>query len=159
MSNSQNGAPSKSSKLKSSDSGMSEEKRSFKLFIPGRPKSQGSKRPIKTKSGAMRIVEQVKGLEAWRQDIKRWSAETGFPMWSRTEAIILRLDFHFLRPASISQKKRPHVTVYPDLDKLCRATFDALTGILWADDAQVIEVTATKTYGEREGVLVHAKAR
>jgi Holliday junction resolvase RusA-like endonuclease len=39
-------------------------------------------------------------------------------------------------------------TKRPDLDKLLRATFDAVTatGRVWADDSQVVKVTAEKLY-------------
>lgn len=38
-------------------------------------------------------------------------------------------------------------TTNPDLDKLTRAVLDALTGIVYRDDAQVIDVAASKRYG------------
>lgn len=34
----------------------------------------------------------------------------------------------------------------PDLDKLCRSALDAMTGVLFLDDAQVVELHARKTY-------------
>jgi Holliday junction resolvase RusA-like endonuclease len=33
------------------------------------------------------------------------------------------------------------------VDKLCRAVLDALTGILYHDDAQVVSLNASKRYG------------
>lgn len=38
--------------------------------------------------------------------------------------------------------------VKPDVTKLVRAVEDALTGIVWRDDAQVISQHASKVYGE-----------
>ncbi len=35
----------------------------------------------------------------------------------------------------------------PDLDKLCRACLDSLTGIVWRDDSQVVRLEANKDYG------------
>jgi crossover junction endodeoxyribonuclease RusA len=40
------------------------------------------------------------------------------------------------------------VTHKPDLDKLCRAVLDALTGILYLDDAQVVALAASKRYAD-----------
>ena len=34
-----------------------------------------------------------------------------------------------------------------DIDKLCRGVLDALTGVVFADDAQVVRLTAGKNYG------------
>jgi Holliday junction resolvase RusA-like endonuclease len=42
----------------------------------------------------------------------------------------------------------------PDLDKLTRAVLDALTGIVWTDDAQVVAVAATKRRSATPGVTV-----
>ena len=39
-------------------------------------------------------------------------------------------------------------TVMPDVDKLLRAVMDALTGVCYADDAQVVSVQVAKVYGE-----------
>lgn len=36
----------------------------------------------------------------------------------------------------------------PDLDKLVRAVLDALTGLAYHDDAQVVEIHARKVYGD-----------
>jgi len=43
-----------------------------------------------------------------------------------------------------------------DLDKLVRAVLDALTGIVWKDDAQVVALKATKVQGVTPGVEVEA---
>ena len=45
-------------------------------------------------------------------------------------------------------------TKAPDITKLLRAIEDALTGIVWADDAQVVVQHATKGYGEPARVRV-----
>ena len=42
-------------------------------------------------------------------------------------------------------------SVRPDLDKLARAVLDALTGIVWVDDDQVVEL-AYRKQGGLEGV-------
>jgi Holliday junction resolvase RusA-like endonuclease len=45
-------------------------------------------------------------------------------------------------------------TVKPDATKLLRGLEDALTGVVWRDDAQVVEQAVTKRYAEREGARV-----
>ena len=37
-----------------------------------------------------------------------------------------------------------------DLDKLVRSTLDALSGVAYLDDCQVIKVTASKEYANNE---------
>jgi Holliday junction resolvase RusA-like endonuclease len=48
-----------------------------------------------------------------------------------------RMQYLYVRPAHA-----------PDIDKLLRAVMDALTGIAYADDSQVIEVMVSKVYGD-----------
>lgn len=49
--------------------------------------------------------------------------------------------------------KRP-MTKRPDVDKLGRAVLDALTGIVWRDDCQVIGLQLVKGYGRDSRVEV-----
>lgn len=57
-------------------------------------------------------------------------------------------------------RKRPHrprcpcPITKPDLDKLVRSLNDALTGIIWKDDAQVIQSSESKVYGDHEAVEI-----
>ena len=65
----------------------------------------------------------------------------------------LCITFVFERPKS-APASRTRPTVKPDLDKLTRSSCDALTGVLWADDAQVVEISVNKIYGSPERVIV-----
>jgi Holliday junction resolvase RusA-like endonuclease len=40
-----------------------------------------------------------------------------------------------------------HKTTKPDVDKLMRAVFDALSGVVFEDDAQVVEGSFKKAFG------------
>jgi crossover junction endodeoxyribonuclease RusA len=53
--------------------------------------------------------------------------------------------FHLPRPQSLP-KRILHHTKKPDLDKLVRATKDALKGVLYTDDSQVVRLLARKQY-------------
>ena len=63
-----------------------------------------------------------------------------------TSALEVRLDFLFLRPKSLSKKTRYH-TKKPDVDNLAKSVLDALEGIIYVNDAQVISLQVTKDYG------------
>ena len=54
-----------------------------------------------------------------------------------------RLEFRLRRPASVD---RALPTTKPDRDKLERAVCDALTGVLWVDDCQVVDGPVRKLY-------------
>lgn len=65
-------------------------------------------------------------------------------------------------PASWSGKKQRdalsgliHPTTKPDIDNVEKAIFDALNGVVWNDDVQVVDVVKRKRYGPTPGVEVH----
>lgn len=128
--------------------------------VMGKPMTEGSVSnfPYAKKGGGMgvRTVHQ-KGAElyAWRNAIADSYLRHGGTMTDGWVAVTV--DFQFIRPKSVSVRKRPDMTVKPDIDKLIRAVLDALTGVAYKDDSQVIMVTATKHYardGEREGARI-----
>lgn len=61
----------------------------------------------------------------------------------------IRLEMHFFmpRPKYIKAGMPPHL-VKPDSSKLARCAEDGLTGICFQDDAQVVELYATKQYAQ-----------
>jgi Holliday junction resolvase RusA-like endonuclease len=53
------------------------------------------------------------------------------------------------RNAGILKASSPHVPVTkPDVDKMVRVVLDALTGIAFMDDSQVVELRALKKYAD-----------
>lgn len=62
-----------------------------------------------------------------------------------TDPIRLLVVFYLARPKSLG-KRVAHHTKKPDLDKLTRAVGDALTGVLWNDDSQVVDLQVRKRY-------------
>ena len=63
-------------------------------------------------------------------------------------AIGIEILFRVRRPKTV---KRDYPTVAPDLDKYIRGVLDALTGIAYQDDAQVIDIKAEKVYSDMAG--------
>ena len=74
-------------------------------------------------------------------------------------AIRVTLHFLLLRPPSVSEKKRPYPSVMPDVDKLARAALDAMTGICFKDDAQVVFLEAVKSYAQETGLAIRVSPR
>ena len=104
---------------------------SMKGFIP-----KGWNRPILTSDNSK--------TKPWKQQISGTAAALNVAGFERDIPVCVDIDFYFLRPASA--KKRKGMTVKPDKDKLERAVYDALTGILFADDAQVVDGRVRKLY-------------
>ena len=74
--------------------------------------------------------------------------------------VFVRLWFQLARPqAHIGRHGvkpgAPHApAVRPDWDKLARSVSDALEGVVYGNDAQVVQAVVTKEYAERPGVQV-----
>lgn len=82
--------------------------------------------------------------------------DIAIPFAGKHVPVRLQLEVYLKRPPSTS-KKRLFPVVKPDADKLLRATLDAFTGVLYADDAQVVEASIVKRYGTPERVEVHCR--
>lgn len=71
-----------------------------------------------------------------------------------TGAIEISLDFVLSKPKSV---KRKYPTVKPDIDNFTKCILDALNNIVYKDDAQIIKLQATKSYGLLYGVMIKVK--
>src|SRR5690606_4540484 len=67
-------------------------------------------------------------------------------------------------PASWSKKRQAAAmagqewpTKKPDMDNVIKGVFDALTGIVWTDDVQVVALNVGKAYGPTPGVAVRVR--
>ena len=137
----------------------------------GRPVPQGSKRavPMRATGKPTRIamIEDNPHLRSWRGLV---AEEARIAMLeARAEdlfagAIDVVLTFNLLRPKShfgtgrnasrVLPSAPPEPAVMPDIDKLVRGVLDALTGVVFRDDAQVTSLMARKTYGTPERLEV-----
>ena len=61
-------------------------------------------------------------------------------------ALEVQLDFFLPRPKSLPIKIKYH-TKKPDIDNLAKSVLDAMEGIIYVNDAQVISLLVTKDYG------------
>lgn len=129
------------------------------LFVVyAKPVPQGSSRAFVVKGRAV-VTSANKNLKPYRQELTQAALaamdDYGIlkPFAEKHAPVSITIDFYLERPASIP-KKRIRPAVKPDLDKLIRSTIDSLTGIAYQDDAQVVEVHATKVYGVPEKVVI-----
>ena len=128
--------------------------------VAGRPAPQGSKVSL----GRGRFKEQSPHVANWRNDV-RSAASAHYGEALIDAPVFIQMAFLFRRPnnhyiSSNRDKPLKHdapfwVTKSPDLDKLERATNDALTGVLWADDSSVAGILSQKFWTEEnEGAII-----
>jgi Holliday junction resolvase RusA-like endonuclease len=113
--------------------------------VYGVPIQKGSARAFMPKGAKYPVVtsDTRRGLKEWERSI-RDAAQTHAGVLL-VDAVRVSVWFVLPRPVSLPKKVRYH-TKKPDIDKLARAVLDALTGVLWKDDSQVVQLTAWKSY-------------
>jgi Holliday junction resolvase RusA-like endonuclease len=138
-----------------------EERQSFKVdafgcsfCVYGTAQPGGSKRGFISPHGRVVITDANKLAKPWRQQV----ADVALVLMDGRQlyggALALHIHFHITRPKGHygARGLRPaapkHPTTRPDLTKLCRPLEDALKGIVWRDDAQIVEQHIYKHYGE-----------
>lgn len=118
-----------------------------RIVVRGIPASQGSKRHV----GNGIMVESSRAVGPWREAVR---AETQRAMNGQPPikgALLVDVGFALPRPKSLAKRIR-YPSKRPDLDKLVRAVLDGVTaGGAWADDAQVAQLFARKSYADPEG--------
>lgn len=131
----------------------------IRLEIIGSPQTQGSKRAFI--AGGRAIVTEAGGKKHkdWRAAVadaaRAWCAEHQNPPLI-DGPVLVRMTFGLQRPASAPKRTRtfPIKARSGDVDKLQRSILDSLTGVLFADDSQVIGVVAVKDWSDPPGVVV-----
>ena len=122
------------------------------IIVPGIPRPSGSKRAFIV-GGRARIAPDNPEQRNWQRLVTECAVE----VWGERQVILgpvfLCATFWFPRPKGHYRRDgsvRPDASDYcrtkPDLDKLLRAVGDALSGIVWRDDSQVVHVRAVKRY-------------
>lgn len=122
--------------------GEAQGKGSMRAFMP-----KGSKYPVMTSTN--------KSLKGWESAVAAAarSRATGQLLCG---PLSLKVTFYLSRPKSLPKKFIDHVR-RPDLDKLIRGATDALTKVVWADDSQLVTITAHKKYVEQQAETPRAE--
>lgn len=128
----------------------------IEFWVIGKPQPAGSKRAFRNPhSGRINVVDANRNAGAYKQQVAAAAldAHDGELLTGSLElTLIIRLarpkghygtgrNAHRLKPSA------PHYpTTKPDLLKLARGVEDALTGVVWRDDAQIVVEHLTKRY-------------
>lgn len=125
------------------------------ITVRGLPAPQGSKRHV----GNGVMVESSKRVAPWRTDVKHaaLAVTDTIPDWQLLDGpLAVKMTFTFPRPkghwrtgrnAQLLRDQAPaRPAGIPDLSKLARSTEDALTGVVWVDDARIVGALLGKFY-------------
>lgn len=128
-------------------------KKAFPIFGPGRV----------WKTNVLTDASGAKGKD-WRARVAIFAKQAmmGDPLFD--SALRVTFSFTVRRPAghlnakgNLKPSARPHPTTKPDVLKLARAVEDALTGIVWVDDALIVTEIIRKRYGTEPGVTIYVE--
>ncbi|MBQ1295669.1 MAG: RusA family crossover junction endodeoxyribonuclease [Clostridiales bacterium] len=134
-------------------------KRNLEVFVPGTPIQQGSMKafPIRHSNGTLGVsMVHNKGnlLTAWRERIRVALIEkypeqldgtqTDGGYFKQYVPVVLEVTFYLAKPKSNKLKEPSNKKA--DLDKLVRAVNDALSGLVFYDDSQVVKILASKEW-------------
>lgn len=127
------------------------------LEIPGEPVAKG--RPRMTKTGIVYTPAKTLNYETLIRQLYVISKQGMLKGTLRAE-----INAHFQTPQNISKTKRAlmergkHRPIKrPDLDNLAKAVLDALNGLAYSDDSQVVSLTVDKYYSDNPRVEVTIK--
>jgi crossover junction endodeoxyribonuclease RusA len=115
------------------------------IDVSGEPASQGSHSVI---HGRIVQVNSAKH-KRWRNAVAFAALDLITDGWELLdEPLELSVIFYLPRPKTAT---RAFPAVTPDVDKLLRAVFDSLSGVIYLDDSRIIRATAQKLYADDRG--------
>lgn len=124
----------------------------IRFFVIGEP--QGKARPVVVTGHAYTPHKTV----AYERSIRKAYPGTMYPAGVPLRISLLAA---FMVPKRATKKARAEMlagrirpTKRPDCDNIAKAVLDALNGIAYHDDAQIVGLSISKRYGEVPGVTI-----
>lgn len=127
---------------------------SIDFHVPGIPQPKGSTRAFRRPRSSRLIVTSANPkLKGWERDVY-YAALAVRPPTRLMGAVGVSLVFTLPAP----KQGRVLPSVRPDLDKLIRGCLDPLSGLIYNDDRQIVDVTAVKRYGPEPGASIRVES-
>lgn len=115
---------------------------------------QGKGRPRFSKVGKFTKVYTPEKTKIYESLIRDAATSAMGPMEPLETAVSVHLYLYFSVPASYSKKRKEDCltgverpTKKPDVDNVAKAYLDAMNGVVYKDDAQIVYLTVSKHYG------------
>ena len=135
----------------------------LRFHVLGKPVGKERPRAVRTASGRVRVITAKKTEEyehfvhlAARSAVEQLELEEPLDgALGLSMQIALEVPESWAperRAAALAGRERP--VVKPDFDNVAKAICDAMNGVVYRDDAQIVESSVRKIYGPLPGVLV-----
>lgn len=133
----------------------------FRLVVSGEPVAQGRPK-FSTIGGHARAVDPAKSRE-YKQIVsvmaRQKMEQEGIPLMEGP--LLLTVRVNRIPPKSMGKKRGAQaadenwgITTKPDLDNYVKLVSDALNGVVFADDSQVVEIRASKRFAHTPGIEI-----
>lgn len=128
---------------------------SISFYVHAKPKGKGRPRFSRTRYGVM--THTPESTAEFEDRVRYAYMEQGGaarqrPHWGKGIPLAIEAEICFAPPASASKKRKLDMcagrirhTIKPDVDNVLKAVEDALNGLAYADDAQIVETHAIKS--------------
>lgn len=130
-----------------------------RFTVPGKPVGKGRPRAAKRGKHITLYTPQTTVTYESTVALAASQAMTGRPLIEGPAEVLMTMVLPV--PASWSKRKQADAlagqlmpTTKPDMDNVVKAIFDAVNGIVWTDDVQVVGLRVRKVYGATPGVQV-----
>jgi Holliday junction resolvase RusA-like endonuclease len=154
----------------SASAGFAETGAEVVVRVLGHPQPAGSKTAFQhPKTGRIIVKDAAKNSRPWKQEVAGAAeAQMGRlgltlldgPLEMELVFVLARPKAHYGtgRNSGVVKPSAPEFpATRPDVDKLSRAVLDALSGVVYRDDAQIVEKVARKRYGAPERVEIRVR--
>lgn len=134
----------------------------FYLTVYGTPAPAGSKKAVPMGKARWGVVDANDKAKPWKREVTqaagRAMEDSGTQLL--TGPLEVRFTFYVRRPKGhtgvrgLKPSAPPFPTTKPDALKLARGVEDALSGVVYGDDAQIVTELLEKRYGTPERVEI-----
>ena len=127
--------------------------------VHGKPVGQG--RPRTTVRNGRAIIYKPETSKRYEAEIAKEAKNAMGETKPFTGPVSLELSVYKAPPSGATKKQREDMlkgeifpTTKPDLDNVIKAVADALTGVVWEDDKQVVMIDAAQYFAEEPLVKI-----
>ena len=128
----------------------------LEFFVPGTARTAGSKSAFKGKDGRVHVTHSGKFTKEWMNTVRYFALKAMDRQCVIDKPVRLFVCFDMPRPkghfgtgrnaGKLKDSAPKYCPKKPDLTKLVRAVEDAITRVVWRDDALVVQQHTVKRY-------------
>lgn len=135
----------------------------IQFVVFGKAAPQGSKRIGRNKAGKPIILDDSRKTKPWRAEVAMAATQAMFaqrlttlqgPLYTKITFVRVRPKNQLLKDGRVKPGAPILPAVKADLSKVNRAVEDAMSEIVFGDDAQICHFDHWKVYGPYEGVII-----